>query len=374
MKISSVLAVGLCVLTASACTKSAAPASPTQGLSKLATPTAASPGDQTQLTSLRPTLTVTNSPPGGTATRTYEFQVSDKNDFSSTSSPGSYPVLARQTGIPEGSGTTSYTPDFDLQPATRLFWRVRLIQGTDVSDWTATRSFNTAIVGYNRPGELYDPLVFGNTIGTIVGSTTFISGQGIRLNDGTAYVRYQLATPLSAGEFSLEIAGLHPNGPGAKLKLFEMSDSTNNVYNSPWLFTVQYRGVNGNPDNCISFKMRLADPAFQLEADGADRNKSVFALDPGRFYFFRAMWNDGFRMIIQNSVGGSTFYDLEYKSTDYFDQRLLPYQPTPHFAYLGGNDQLQGPENGSFPGEIVRNVFIGNRPRPASLGSALRVQ
>lgn len=183
-----------------------------------------------------------------------------------------------------------------------------------------------------------------------------------------------LAQPLSAGEFSLEIAGLHPNGPGAKLKLFSMSDSTASNYNSPWLFTVQYRGVNGNPDNCISFKMRLADPAFQLEADGNDRSKSVMSLDPSRFYFFRAMWNDGFRMIIQNSIGAGTFYDLEYKSTDYFENRLIRYQPTPHFAYLGANDEREGPENGSFPGEILRNIFIGNRPRPASLGSALRTE
>ena len=137
---------------------------------------------------------------------------------------------------------------------------------------------------------------------------------------------------------------------------------------------MQYRGVNGNPDNCISWKMRLADPAFQLEPDGNDRNKYVMSLDPSHFYFFRAMWNDGFRMIIQNSVGAGTFYDLEYKSTDYFENRLIPYQPTPHFAYLGANDQREGPENGTFPGEIVRNVFIGNRPRPASLGSALRAQ
>jgi hypothetical protein len=98
------------------------------------------------------------------------------------------------------------------------------------------------------------------------------------------------------------------------------------------------------------------------------------ALDPSRFYFFRAMWNDGFRMIIQNSVGAGTFYDLEYKSTDYFDKQLFRYQPTPHFAYLGGNDEREGPENGTFPGEIVRNVFIGNRPRPASLGSAMRAE
>jgi hypothetical protein len=375
MNTGSLLVVGLCAVGASACGKTEAPLNPSDaGGGTLMAPTAASPGDGAQLASLRPTLSISNSPTTTAGARSYEFQVSDKSDFSSTSSPGSFPVLARQTGVAEGSGSTSYTPDFDLQPATRLYWRARLIQGLAVSDWTATRSFNTAIVGYNRPGELYDPLVFGTTIGMRVGSTEFISGQGIRLNDGNAYVRYQLAQPLSTGEFSLEIGGLHPNGPGAKLKLFEMSDSAANVYNSPWLFTVQYRGVNGNPDNCISFKMRLADPAFQLEADGVDRNKSVIALDPARFYSFRAMWNDGFRMIIQNSLGGSTFYDLEYKSTDYFDHRLFLYQPSPHFAYLGGNDEREGPENGSFPGEIVRNVFIGNRPRPASLGSALLAQ
>src|SRR5438132_3844435 len=163
MKPRTLLAVGLCVATASACAKTAAPASPTAGVGTLTSPTATSPSDQAQLATLRPTLTVTNSPAGGTGTRTYEFQVSDKSDFSTTSSPGSFPVLARQTGVPEGSGTTSYTPDFDLQPATRLFWRARVVQGVDVSAWTAVRSFNTAIVGYNRPGELYDPMV-GSTI------------------------------------------------------------------------------------------------------------------------------------------------------------------------------------------------------------------
>jgi len=270
-------------------------------------------------------------------------------------------------------GKTSFTPDADLQPTTMFYGRARAVQGTTSGPWSDTFQFKSKLVGFNRPGELYDPLANGTTIGTPVGSTTFIAGQGVRLNDGFAYVRYQLAQPLAAGEFSLEIAGLHPNGPGAKLKLFEMSDSAANVYNSPWLFTVQYRGLNGNPDNAISFKMRLADPTYQLEADAGDRSRNVVFLDPAHFYFFRAMWNNGFRMIVQNAVGSGTFYDLEYKSTDFFDH-FMPYQPTPHFAYLGGNDQAQGPENGSFPGEIVRNVFIGNRPRPSSLGSAMRAQ
>jgi hypothetical protein len=363
------LVAGLCALAAASCSDGAAPTEPTAS-NKLTVPAPVSPGDQTQLATLRPTFTVANSPGGSGEAHTYEFQVSDASDFSSTSSPGSFPVLARQSGVVEGAGTTSYTPDFDLQPATRLYWRARLVQGGAVSGWTPTRSFSTAIVGYNRPGELYDPLL-GNTVGTPVGSTTFVDGGGIRLNDGLAYVRYQLAQPLAAGEFSLEISGLHPNEPGGKLKLFEMSDSAGNVFNSPWLFTAQYRGLGGNPDNCLTFKMRLADPAFQLEADANDRNNNVVSLDPSRFYFFKVTWNDGLRMMVQNSVGSGTFYDLEYKSTNYF-QHFIPYQPSPHFAYLGGNDQREGPETGSFPGETIRNVFIGNKPRPASLGSALR--
>ena len=367
------------VLAITGC-NSSTPTSPTPAGPKLTAPTAAAPADAAQLPSLRPTLSVRNGTSDTTGTRTYEFQVADKSDFSTTTSTGAFPVLAHQTGVPENAGgTTSYTPDFDLQPATRFYWRSRVTQGSSVSDWSATRNFTTPIVGYNRPGELFDPLTNGSTIGTMVGSMDFLGEQGLRLNDKNAYVRYLLAQPLSAGEFSLEIAGLAPNGPGAKLKLFSMSDSTASVYDSPWLFTVQYRGVSGNPDNCISWKMRLADPAFQLEPDAVDRNRYVVALNPSNYYFFRAMWNDGFRMIVQNSLGGGTFYDLEYKSTDYFNLDLpdghrpvIPYAPNPHFAYLGANNNREGPEDGTFPGEILRNVFIGNKPRPASLGSALR--
>jgi len=370
-RISAVLASALVVV---ACSKSTPTTpTPTNGVN-LTAPTATAPNDAAQLATLRPTLSVRNGTSDGTGARTYEFQVSDRSDFTTTSSTGSYPVLARQTAIAEGaSGTTTYTPDFDLQPATRLYWRARMVQNGAASDWSATRSFSTAIVGYNRPGELFDPLLNGVSVGTIVGSTTFVDGQGLRLNDKSAYVRYQLAQTLTAGEFSLEIAGLHPGGPGAKLKLFEMSDSTASVYDSPWLFTVQYRGVNGNPDNCISWKMRLADPAFQLEPDGGERGAAIMALDPSHFYFFKGTWDDGFRLIVQNSIGSGTIYNLEHKSTDFFGA-LMRYQPSPHFAYLGGNDQRQGPEDGTFPGEIVRNVFIGNRPRPASLGSAMDVR
>lgn len=371
MRTIRLFAVFCTLVTAAAC-GSSTPTAPAGSGSTLTAPALASPADLAQLTTLRPTLTVQNGSSAASGVRTYEFQVSDRSDFSTTASTGAFPVLARQTGVSEGaSGTTSYTPDFDMQPATQMFWRARMIQSGSPSAWSATRSFSTAIVGYNRPGELFDPLVNGTTIGTMVGSMTFLGAQGLRLNDGFAYVRYQLAQPISAGEFSMEIAGLHPNGPGPKLKLFSMSDSTASVYDSPWLFTVQYRGVGGNPDNCISWKMRLADPAFQLEPDAIDRTAAIMSLNSSQYYFFKAMWNNGFRMTIQNGIGGSKFYDLEYKSTDYFSQALYLYQPNPHFAYLGANNQREGPEDGTFPGEIVRGVYIGSKPRPASLGSAL---
>lgn len=369
MSVTRVFVTAVCLAAACACdSKTTSPsAGPT-----LAVPVPQAPGDLAQLTSLRPTLSVKNGSSDSSATKTYEFQVADTSTFAASTTASSFAVMAHQTGVAESaSGTTTFTPDFDLQPATKFYWRARLVQGTSASAWTPTRSFNTAIVGYNRAGELYDPLIYGHTIGTIVGSTTFIEGQGIKLNDKFAYVRYQLEQPLQSGEFSLEIAGLSPNGPGAKLKLFEMSDSTANVFNSPWLFTAQYRGVAGNPDNSIAYKMRLGDPFYQLETDGNDRTKSIRALDPSHFYFFKMTWDNGLRMIIQDSVGVGTTYDVEYKSTDYFAGRLIRYAPNPHFAYLGGNDTREGPEDGTWPGEIVRNVFIGNKTRPASLGSAL---
>jgi len=47
------------------------------------------------------------------------------------------------------------------------------------------------------------------------------------------------------------------------------------------------------------------------------------------------------------------------------------YAPPRHFAYLGSNNGQGDLEPGTLPGATYRNVWIGNRPRPESLGSAL---
>ena len=204
-----------------------------------------------------------------------------------------------------------------------------------------------------------------------VGSTTFVPGRGIRLNDGNSYVQYQLVQPLNGGEFSMEIEGLRPDGPGEKLKVLSMSDGTGDVYRSNYLLVAQYRGVNGNPDNSIAYKALLGDPFFKLEPDFGQREEGVMRLDPARAYFWKATWGNFFRLVVQEGVNGRSLYDQGMTIADLGrPANAATYNPTPHFAYLGANNGPYGEEHGSFPGTTYRNVWIGRGPRPASLGSA----
>ena len=82
--------------------------------------------------------------------------------------------------VPEGSGgKTSFTAEADLQPTTAFFWRARAVQGTATGPWSDTFKFKSKLVGFIRNGELYDPLIHGVTVGQVVGSATFLDGQGI---------------------------------------------------------------------------------------------------------------------------------------------------------------------------------------------------
>ena len=146
-----------------------------------------------------------------------------------------------------------------------------------------------------------------------------------------------------------------------------MTDGTGNYMESNYLMSAQYRGLNGNPDNSISFKMLLGDPALKLEPDIGERTAAIMSLDPSRSYFWKATWSNGVRIVVQDGINGRTLYDLAQTIN-------AVYNPTPHFAYLGSNNGPFGQEDGSWPGVIYRNVWIGQRPRPPSLGSALLPQ
>ena len=378
MKFMKTVAVIAAIALMSACKApdNASTFTPTSGVvgpggANLTAPAPDSPADDAAMDTLRPTLTVrngTSDQPSGT--RTYEFQVSDRSDFlvSANGYFATYAIADTATGIPEGTGgKTSYTPTKDLQPSTKLYWRARMLQGTSISEWSTAWRVNTKVTGYNRPGELYDTLVSGNTIGTIGGSTTWMGADGIKLNTQDSFVSYTLAQTLTQGEISVEVKGLYEGNPeGAKLKIFSMMDGSSSLFSSPFLFNVQYRGDpepnGGNPSNCIAFKMLIE--GAQTETNRDQRSEGYLPLNANTTYFFKALWGSSIEVIVKQGISGSTLYDFALPTSG-------TYGPTPHLALLGANRGGSTSEEGSYPGAIYRNFFVGNKPRPTSLGSAL---
>ena len=334
----------------------------------LSTPTPVSPINGEQLSTLRPTLTVQNGTSSSqSGSRTYEFQVSDRTDFLiGASLTASFLVSVNQTGVPEGDGRTSFTVAQDLQPTTRMYWRARVVQGTSTSSWSDPAMFRTKLVGYSRPGELYDPLVHAETIGTIVGAHTWIPGKGLRLDTEDSYVRYQLAEAMSNGEFSVEVEGLHPDGPDHKLKIFSMSDTAGDLTDSDFQMSTMYRGIDGNPPNCIAFKAVFGCSNCIVEPVRSQRNDGIRMLDPSRTYFWKATWGSEFRLLVlDGGMIGNSIYELGLSSSG------ATYRPSPPYAFLGSNQSTFGSDAGTFPGATYRNLFVGNKPRPSTLGNAL---
>lgn len=334
----------------------------------LTPPTVESPSRDAQLDTLRPTLTVRNGTSTAAGARTYEFQVSDTREFAAgtASRITGFDATVSRADVAEGpDGRTSFTPDRDLQPTTRFYWRARVRQGEAVSEWSTVGMFRTKLVGFFRDGEVFDPLIHGETVGERVGSTEFVPDRGLRLVNGNSYVRYRLPRPIASGEFSMEVEGLRPNGPGNKTKVFGMQDGTGDFITNRYRIDAQYRGSDGYPPNAIQWRAMFGSDDDKLEPDTAKRFASVFRLDPSRTYFWRGTWNNGFHLtVLDGGLSGTVLYDYGLTGS-------VRYAPRAHVAYLGaprGHDTI---ESASIPGAIYRNVWIGNRPRPESLGSAL---
>jgi len=353
---------------------SSTPTTPTPVSATLSAPKLDAPEASAQLDTLRPTLTVQNAvsdQPSGT--RTYEFQISDSNTFtaSTTQSIAGFDATVGKTGVAEGTnGKTSFTVDTDLQPTTLFYWRARAIQASVTGPWSDTFQFKSRLVGFSRAGELYDPLIHGETVGTPVGSVTFIPGRGVQLNNGQSYIKYLLPQTVTSGEFSMDVEGLHPNGPGDKTKVFGMQEGQDDYITNRYRVDIQYRGAAGFPPNAITFRALYGsadDLSLRYEPDTNTRFASVFSLNPSIVYHWKATWGSEFRVTVQEGGNkGLTLYNVGVRSTKGV------YAPNPHYAYAGVPTGRSGAESASIPGAIYRNVWLSNKPRPDSLGSALR--
>jgi hypothetical protein len=340
---------------------------------RLTAPVTDAPAANAQLDTLRPTLTVRNGTSDQAGTRTYEFQISDNPDFTAAASSRAargYRVVLTRPGVAEGAGgTTSFTPEEDLQPTTRLYWRARMKQGTTDSEWSPGASFRTRLMGFSRPGELYDPLIHGETVGQAIGDVTFVPGKGVQLNAVSSHIRYLLPATVTSGEYSMDVEGLRANGPGDKAKVFGMQEGQGDFITNDYRIDIQYRGTAGFPPNAIQWRVIYGDADdldVRYEPDTAKRFESVFLLNGSTTYHWKFNW--GPIINLRMSEGGATgpvLYDYGMPATD------GTYNPSTHYAYLGAPLGRSGNESASIPGTIYRNVWLGSQPRPASLGSAL---
>ena len=354
----------------SACGGSKSPTSPSTptGPATLTKPGLDSPADGAQLDNLRPALTIVNGTSNQSGAKTYEYEISDSSTFTAGQNTLSSPGVAE-----DASGKTTYTVTQDLQPTTKYYWHARTVQGTSKSDWSDVRTFKSKLVGYNKPGALYDPLVNGETVGSIGGSgnITWVPGQGIRINDQFAYVVYTLPQVYSSGEISAEVTGLGPGGSPGKGRIFSILDRLGVLSSSAHhSINVQYRGVGGAPDNCIAWKAILGDNDHSVEPNTTERYRSVYILDPSKVYLWQTFWtpNSVHVLVKEGSTTGPTVYDFQEDADPNFPS---DWNPPAMYAFIGTNNANFTGFDGSREGMTFRNLWVGSTPRPDTLGNAI---
>ena len=294
---------------------------------------------------LQPTLIVANatsSPPGS---RRYEFELASAADFGV--------VIARAQNIAEGAGgRTSWIVSPAVQSNTRYWWRTRAVQGSTAGPWSTPTRFRTRLEGFNRAGELYDPLVNGRTVGTPI-DTTFLSSRGARLDNLGSRITYTLPQNLASGEFSLLATGLTSDSEGDSTKLFSMQEGFTDLTVNPYRATIEKRDKG-----TVTFRFIAGDTDRR-----ADAERITVQFNPSLLYFWKFTWGNGIARLVVSEGGerGRVVYDQSgsYSGT---------YRPSPHIAYVGAPPGRAGINTASVPGAIVSHVWLSNKPRPTGLG------
>jgi len=329
-----------------ACTKDS-PTQPSQSAAPtLTAPLNDSPSDDLQLSTLQPTLRVTNGTSTTTGTRAYEFQVADSDAFTT--------IAAVAASIPEDAGgKTSWTVGSALPPTTRYWWRARVVQGSTTGPWSTATRFRSRIQGYMRNGEVYDPLVNGESVGAP--ANVSLGENGARFTTLDSLITYALPQPLTAGEFSARVTGLTTNSAGDKTKILSMQEGQSDITDNRFRATIEKR-FNGE----ISFR-------FISGGEVVNADRVFLTFDPAMTYFWRFTWGNGVvrLLIAENDATGHVMFD---ETKGYSGV----YQPIPHFAYIGAPIPRGGADGASVPGMVVKDVWLSIAPRPAALGSALR--
>jgi hypothetical protein len=296
-------------------------------------PTVDSPSDDQVLDTIRPTLTVNNASSSGSGSRTYEFQISDVSGFASTAGAlvGGHAVTLSLSGIPEGNGKTSFTPQADLLPSTRYYWRARALQGASIGPWSSTSRFRTKVDTFKSGNSAFDILTDGRTAAD-ENSNVSLLGEGAKTNAENSYLLYKL-TALPEGEVSFATWRVKPGNNG---KLFTMQDGSGDFNSNPFRAFVEKRGGE------LRFNFAGSETA------------TGFGFVDNTDYYFKIEWRGGtarLRVYRGTNDGGSPVSEL---SVGYG----APYGATAPSVTLGART-----------GDTMRDVrfrrlYIGQNARP----------
>jgi hypothetical protein len=277
----------------------------------------------------------------------YEFEI--KNAAGAvTNSSG---VIA---GVTSGNNVT-YTPpatafDFD----TPYTWRVRAVYQGANGPWSAAASFRSAVGGYVRGNEVFDPLTNGPSK-VINGSNdvTWIPGVGVRLNSKDSYVEWKLATPCVNCEFSALMTNIGNGSEEWKTKVMSMLEQGVNTTENRYRVTIDKRTTWVGQGS----RVRYTICSGQVAGSCSEPTGGFQSWDRTKTYFWKFEWRNlnSHLIVLDGGVNGSVKADLSqsYKN---------PYQPNPHLVRLGSVGGRA--DNETNPGTIVWNVWVSPNPRP----------
>ena len=182
---------------------------------------------------------------------------------------------------------------------------------------------------------------------------SFIPGVGVKLEDLSSYIQYNLQSTVVSGEFSILVTNMTTNTEGGKTKVMAMAEGDSDITTNDRRFTIEKRG---DPAGAIAWRVITSND--QIDTVGAERVRREF--NPSSVYFWKATWGGNrFDLNIKNGgPNGSSLYGFgkNYRGV---------YDPNPHRAFIGGPAGRGGINSGTVPGIIVRQVWLSSRPRPS---------
>lgn len=318
-------------LLLSACTDEEPPA----GLSvTLTAPTPVSPQSGATVGG-QPTLTITNATASDGSALTYAFQVATDSGFTS--------IAAQASGIPQGSGQTSWQVSSPLSER-EYFWRARASAGTTNGPFSRAANFTvttTGFVGGSGGLQIFDPLTNGTSVGVVTGGT--FTPEGWRTDRSRDFIRYEANPPIASGYVEWENTGLQRLNPTADgYMLFAMWDPQAGAYRqNAYRVHLQKRDERHLP------------PYLRLRwISGNEEQEFLYDTldwDPNTTYRWRIEWGpEGGGNAVRVLLNGMEIMRGSYGR---------PYSPQTHLVELGINLERQE----SVVGAVYSNFRLGSR-------------